>query len=441
MISKKNRSIGIKPLEEVQWGTHSCYFYQTKKDLFAFIVPYFKVGLESNEYCLWVISDIITREEAEELLRSEVKEFDKYLKKGQMAIIPYTQYYVKNNVLNLENIIKHIISTHKIILEQGYDGIRASGDLRWLKKKDLEAFLKFENRFNEEVSSLNFLGTCTYPINKFKKTEILNISNTHRFVIFKNNESFDVIESSEQKKLEDEIQKISVLSSGVAHDFNNLLTIIKGNTEMALLLMEEEKTTPLYEHLLEIQETIKSAKPLVEQLYNLSRKKAKDSEVLKEIKINRIIIKLLEMLTLFFQRNHKIPIETELDLDPELWSIKGDIGKIEQVILNLIMNAKDAMPEGGRITITTRNLIPPEARIGEYISISITDTGIGMEQDLIEHIFDPFFTTKGSKGTGLGLQIVKQIIEEHGGRIEVFSELNKGTTFKIILPASVGETI
>jgi len=210
---------------------------------------------------------------------------------------------------------------------------------------------------------------------------------------------------------------------------------------MALLLMEGDKTTPLYEHLLEIQETIKSAKPLVEQLYNLSRKKAKDSEVLKEIKINRIIIKLLEMLTLFFQRNHKIPIETELDLDPELWSIKGDIGKIEQVILNLIMNAKDAMPEGGRITITTRNLIPPEARIGEYISISITDTGIGMEQDLIEHIFDPFFTTKGSKGTGLGLQIVKQIIEEHGGRIEVFSELNKGTTFKIILPASVGETI
>jgi len=441
MISKKNRNIGIKPLEEVQWGTHSCYFYQTKKDLLAFIVPYFKVGLESNEYCLWVISDIITREEAEELLRSEVKEFDKYLKKGQMAIIPYTQYYVKNNVLNLENIIKHIISTHKIILEQGYDGIRASGDLRWLKKKDLEAFLKFENRFNEEVSSLKFLGTCTYPINKFKKTEILNISNTHRFVIFKNNGSFDVIESSEQKKLEDEIQKISVLSSGVAHDFNNLLTIIKGNTEMALLLMEEDKTTPLYEHLLEIQETIKSAKPLVEQLYNLSRKKAKDSEVLKEIKINRIIIKLLEMLTLFFQRNHKIPIETELDLDPELWSIKGDIGKIEQVILNLIMNAKDAMPEGGRITITTRNLIPPEARIGEYISISITDTGIGMEQDLIEHIFDPFFTTKGSKGTGLGLQIVKQIIEEHGGRIEVFSELNKGTTFKIILPASIGETI
>jgi len=441
MISKKNRNIGIKPLEEVQWGTHSCYFYQTKKDLLAFIVPYFKVGLESNEYCLWVISDIITREEAEELLRSEVKEFDKYLKKGQMAIIPYTQYYVKNNVLNLENIIKHIISTHKIILEQGYDGIRASGDLRWLKKKDLEAFLKFENRFNEEVSSLKFLGTCTYPINKFKKTEILNISNTHRFVIFRNNGSFDVIESSEQKKLEDEIQKISVLSSGVAHDFNNLLTIIKGNTEMALLLMEEEKTTPLYEHLLEIQETIKSAKPLVEQLYNLSRKKAKDSEVLKEIKINRIIIKLLEMLTLFFQRNHKIPIETELDLDPELWSIKGDIGKIEQVILNLIMNAKDAMPEGGRITITTRNQIPPEARIGEYISISITDTGIGMEQDLIEHIFDPFFTTKGSKGTGLGLQIVKQIIEEHGGRIEVFSELNKGTTFKIILPASIGETI
>lgn len=437
MISKDNRNIGIKPLEDVQWGTHSCYFYQSKKDLLAFLIPYFKVGLENNEYCLWIISDDITRGEAEELLRTEVKEFDRYLKKGQIAIIPYTEYYVKDGVLNLDNIIKHVISTHKLILEQGYDGIRASGDLRWLKKQDLDAFISFENRFNEAVSNLNFLGTCTYPINKFKKAEILNISNTHRFVIFKNNGSFDVIESSEQKKLEDEIQKISVLSSGVAHDFNNLLTIIKGNTDMAMLLMEEDKNHPLYEHLLEIQESIKSAKPLVEQLYNLSRKKSKDSDILKVIKINRSIIKLLEMLTLFFQRNKEAPIETELDLDPELWTIKGDSGKIEQVILNLIMNAKDAMPEGGRITITTNNVVPPKARIGEYISISIADKGSGMEQDLIEHIFDPFFTTKGSKGTGLGLQIVKQIIEDHGGWIEVFSELNKGTTFKIFLPVFV----
>ena len=437
MISNDNRNIGIKPLQDVQWGTHSCYFYQTKKDLLDFLVPYFKLGLESNEYCLWVISDDITRAEAEELLKTEIKEFERYLIKGQIAIIPYTEYYVKDNVLNLENTIKHIIGSHKLVLEQGYDGIRASGDLRWLKKKDLDAFINFENRIHEAVSNLNFLGTCTYPINKFKKAEILNISNSHRFVIFKNNGTFDVIESSEQKKLEDEIQKISVLSSGVAHDFNNLLTIIKGNTDMALLLMDEEKKHPIYEHLLEIQVSIKSAKPLVEQLYNLSRKQSNDSEVLKIIRINRSIIKLLEMLTLFFQRNKETPIETELDLDPELWPIKGDSGKIEQVILNLIMNAKDAMPEGGRITITTCNVVPPKARIGEYISISIADTGIGMEQELLEHIFDPFFTTKGSKGTGLGLQIVKQIIEEHGGWIEVFSELNKGTTFKIFLPIFV----
>ena len=437
MISNNNRSIGIKTLEDVQWGTHSCYFYQTKKDLLAFLVPYFKVGLENNEYCLWIISDEFTREEAEELLRSKIKKFDIYLKKGQINIIPYTEYYVKNNVLNLENTIKHVINSHELILEQGYDGIRASGDLRWLKKKDLDDFINFEYQFHEAVENLNFLGTCTYPINKFKKAEILNISNAHRFVIFKNNGSFDVIESSEQKKLEDEIQKISVLSSGVAHDFNNLLTIIKGNTDMAKLLMEEDKNHPIYEHLLEIQESIKSAKPLVEQLYNLSRKKSKDSKFLKIIKINRSIIKLLEMLTLFFQRNKEILIETELNLDPELWSIKGDSGKIEQVILNLIMNAKDAMPEGGRIIITTGNVIPPKARIGEYISISIADTGIGMEKELIEHIFHPFFTTKGSKGTGLGLQIVKQIIEDHGGWVEVFSELNKGTTFKIFLPVFV----
>jgi len=112
IISTESRSIGIKPLEDVQWGTHSCYFYQSKKDLLAFLIPYFKLGLERNEYCLWVISDDITKVEAEKLLKTQVKEFDKYLKKGQIAIIPYTEHYVKNDDLTLTNTIKHVITKH-----------------------------------------------------------------------------------------------------------------------------------------------------------------------------------------------------------------------------------------------------------------------------------------------------------------------------------------
>jgi len=253
------------------------------------------------------------------------------------------------------------------------------------------------------IGNKKILATCTYPINKFKKAEILNIANAHRFIIFKNNGSFDVIESSEQKKLEDEIQKISVLSSGVAHDFNNLLTIIKGNTDMAM--------------------------------NNLSRKTSKDTDIVKSINVNRIIIKLLEMLTLFFQKNDEINFETEINLDPELWKIKGDSGKIEQSILNIIINAKDAMPEGGRITISTCNIKSPKEHKGDYICISIKDTGVGMELDVIDHIFDPFFTTKGPKGTGLGLSLVYQIVEEFQGWIEVSSEINKGTIFRIYIPA------
>jgi signal transduction histidine kinase len=141
------------------------------------------------------------------------------------------------------------------------------------------------------------------------------------------------------------------------------------------------------------------------------------------------------MLALFFQKNDEIQFETEINLDPELWLINGDSGKLEQSILNIIMNAKDAMPEGGRITITTCNVKNPEGHNGEHICISIKDTGIGMEQDIIDHIFDPFFTTKGPKGTGLGLSLVNQIIEELKGWIEVSSEVNKGTTFSLFIPA------
>ena len=191
MISKGNRSIGIKKLEDVQWGTHSCYFYQAKKDLLSFLIPYFKIGLESNEYCLWITSDDITREEAEELMKSKIKEFDMYLEKGQIEIIPYAEYYFKDNVLSLENSTKHFITKHDFILDKGYDGIRVSGDARWLKKKDLDAFIDHEIRVHEAIANLKLLVTCTYPINKFKKAEILNISNVHRFIIFKNNGSFN----------------------------------------------------------------------------------------------------------------------------------------------------------------------------------------------------------------------------------------------------------
>lgn len=435
MLSKDNRSIGIEPMEDVQWGTHSCYFYQSKKDLLALLVPYFKLGLESNEVCLWIFSGDLSKEEAEEAMRSSMKDFDDYLNKGQIEIIPYTEYYTNNNSFAPEKAVKASVEKLRFALKNGYDGIRASGDLRWLKKKDLDAFIEFETRYHESISNLKLVAICTYPINKFKKTEILNISNAHRFVIFKSNGGYEIIESSEQKKVEDEIQKISVLSSGVAHDFNNLLTVIKGNTDMAITLMEEDKNNPVFEHLLEIKESIKSAKPLIDQLYNLSRIRSKDSDNVKSIKLNRIIIKLLEMLTLFFQKNEDIHFEKEINLDPELWLIKGVSGKIEQSILNVIMNAKDAMPEGGRITITTSNVKDPIEHNGDYICISIKDTGIGMEQDVIDHIFDPFFTTKGPKGTGLGLSLVNQIIEEFKGWIDVSSEVNKGTTFYIFIPA------
>jgi len=439
MLSKDGKSIGVEPMEDVQWGTHSCYFYQTKKDLLALLIPYFKLGLRNNDYCLWIVSSDLHKEEVVEAMKSNMNDFEDYLNKGQIEIIPHTDWYLKNGKFNPGNVSRSYMKIHKSALKKGYQSIRCSGDLRWLKRKDLENYIKYEMRFHDSIGNFKLVALCTYPINKFKKAEIINISKAHRYVIFKKNGGYEIIESSEQKQLEDEIQKISLLSSGVAHDFNNLLTIIKGNADMALLLMKEDKKNPIYEHLLEIQESIKSAKPLIQQLYNISRKQSEEAQIVKNIKVNRVIIKLLEMLVLFFQKNEDVQYETELSLDPELWIIKGDSVKIEQSILNLIMNAKDAMPQGGRIMITTSNVKDPEKRKGDYICISIMDTGVGMEHDIIEHIFDPFFTTKGPKGTGLGLSLVKQTTEEFKGWVEVSSEKNKGTTFKIFLPALLQE--
>ena len=144
----------------------------------------------------------------------------------------------------------------------------------------------------------------------------------------------------------------------------------------------------------------------------------------------------MEIVALFFKQNKESEIETQLDLDPELNLVNIDSGKVEQIILNLIMNAKDAMPNGGRLTITTKNILKRKISTSipkKYVNLSIEDTGTGMSSEIIDKIFEPFFTTKGSKGTGLGLPLVKKIVEEYNGWIDVSSKIDEGTVFKIYL--------
>jgi len=245
---------------------------------------------------------------------------------------------------------------------------------------------------------------------------------------------------SERKRLEERVfhsqkmEAVGRLAGGVAHDFNNLLTAILGSAELAGLYCKEDVT--LLRHLADITETAERAASLTKQLLAFSRKQMISVSILN---LNDVLDNMQRMLTRVIGED----IQLKFQRDHELGNIRADINQVEQVVVNLVVNAKDAMPGGGIISFETSNIYISEEMLdqkfnespGEYVLFSISDTGEGISKEIVDNIFEPFFTTKGiEKGTGLGLATVYGIVKQNRGIIRVYSEKEKGTTFKIYLP-------
>ena len=251
---------------------------------------------------------------------------------------------------------------------------------------------------------------------------------------------------TKQKNLEaqfhqaQKMESIGTLAGGIAHDFNNILQTISGFSE--ILLADKDRNDPDYESLEVIKQSSQKAADLIGQLLIFSRKV--ESE-LKPVDLNRQIINVSKLL------EHTIPkmIRIEHNLAQDLKIINADPLQIEQVLMNLGVNAKDAMPGGGRLILETENITldeqycktHPGAGPGEYVLLSVSDNGHGMDKETLEHIFEPFYTTKeAGKGTGLGLAMAYGVVKGHGGYIVCYSEPGPGTTFKIYFPVLITES-
>jgi PAS domain S-box-containing protein len=230
------------------------------------------------------------------------------------------------------------------------------------------------------------------------------------------------------------METVGRLAGGIAHDFNNILTVLKGYSQLSLLGLKDDD--PLKGNIKEIQNATERAAQLTNQLLAFSRRQVLDMKVLD---LNIVVRGLEKMLRRIIGEN----IELITHLDEDLGRVKTDPGQIEQVLLNLVVNAKDAMPKGGKLILETNNVQLDEnyasthlsTEPGCYVLLSVSDTGCGMSPEIKDRIFDPFFTTKDmGKGTGLGLSTVYGIVKQSGGNIWVYSELGQGTTFKIYLP-------
>ncbi|HXP15601.1 MAG TPA: ATP-binding protein [Terriglobales bacterium] len=237
----------------------------------------------------------------------------------------------------------------------------------------------------------------------------------------------------QQLRQAQKMEAIGRLAGGIAHDFNNLLMVISGYSEFLLDRMGPDPT--LRSHAQEIANAAERATSLTRQLLAFSRKQMLAPKV---VDLNGVVTENLKMLTRLIGED----IDLVMVPGSDIGAVKADPGQIEQVVMNLAVNARDAMPQGGKLTIETANVtfdanyarFHAPVKPGDYVMLAISDTGMGMDSETQTHIFEPFYTTKGLKGTGLGLSTVYGIIKQSEGYIWVYSESGKGTTFKIYLP-------
>lgn len=206
-MAQDRRKTGIDIIGDIPWGTHLCQFFQTDEDLIDILVPYFRTGLESNEFCIWVTAEPLDKEKAEEAIRRDVPGFDQYVKRGQIEIVPHAECFLKDGVFNLQRVLNDWIDKLSHAISQGYDGMRVMSNTAWLERKDWRSFTEYEEMLNNVIRKYRLLAICTYSLDKCGASELLDVISNHQFALIKRKGEWVISESAERKWLENALKE------------------------------------------------------------------------------------------------------------------------------------------------------------------------------------------------------------------------------------------
>ncbi|MFH1890347.1 MAG: MEDS domain-containing protein [Candidatus Kuenenbacteria bacterium] len=482
-MKKKNfRKTGIDIIGDVPWGTHLCQFYKTKEDLVDILAPYFKAGLENNEFCIWVTSEALSEKETGEAMRKIMPDFDQYLKKGQIEIVPYTQWYLKDGIFNLQRVFNAWINKLNQSLTKGYDGIRVAGNTAWLEQKDWADFIDYEEKVNKTIDQYQMIAICTYSLDKCGASEIIDVVNSHKSILVRREGKWECLENSERKKTEEEKIKTQVIMiaeqkkkvmaekmaeklkkeveektqevkeesqlrerfiADASHELRTPLSVLQTNLDLLSSLGNAKKPFA-YKDIKDSVEVsknqIKNLTAIIEELSLLSRGK-KPKELREKVKIETLIQEMAEELRPLAEAREISYKVNVIDRDSARNVSRSDAGGLEimgdedmlrKLVRNLISNAIKYSNRKDKIRISLRK------QKGEA-ELQVSDNGLGISKKDLPYIFERFYRTdkgrsKEKGGIGLGLAICKWITELHGGKIGVESQYGKGSTFKVSLP-------
>jgi C4-dicarboxylate-specific signal transduction histidine kinase len=467
-ISAETRKTGIEVVGDMPWGTHFCLFYETKADLLDILTSYCGSGLESGEFCLWIVAEPLTVEEATVALKDTIPGFGRYLADSSIEIVSARDWYLSGGTFDLKRVTASWLEKLARASARGYAGVRVTGDTAWLQKKDWKHFCEYEEGLNEAVANQRLAVLCTYPLAACGAMEILDVVRTHQFAVAKRHGSWDVIETAGLKQAKAEIKRLNEeleqrvlertsqlmvasealreaqaelahvnrvttmgqLAASITHELNQPLgaTVTNAHAALRWLGLQPANLEEAREALASIVDDGKRAGDVIDRMRALIKKAPPRKDGLD---INEVILGVCALTRGELAKNG-VSLQTQLAEGLPL--TQGDRVQLQQVMLNLIMNAIEAM---SAVSHGSRELlIGTSIDASGAVRITVQDSGPGLNPETFDRLFDPFYTTKAN-GMGMGLSICRSIVEAHNGRIWVSPTAGPGSTFQFILPGAV----
>ncbi|HEY5531376.1 MAG TPA: MEDS domain-containing protein [Candidatus Anoxymicrobiaceae bacterium] len=428
------RKSGIDVVGEVPWGTHLCQFYKTKDDLLNLLVPYFKAGLEDNEFCMWVTSEPLAVEDAEKALRRSVPDLDERLENEQMLIVPYTDLYMRDGYFDMQRVLNDWTAKLETALDKGFEGMRDTGNIAWLEVEDWDSFTEYEEKLNDIIGDYNMMAICTYSLDRCGVSEVIDVVANHQHTLIKREGEWSLIESSERRKArralqeaEKSLQELSYelivanrelesYARNMSHDLRSPLAAASIATDLLKEAAREDDVEGLRAEVEDatsvVQRNINKCHGLINELLTLAEAGNKPIQV-SDIDVTSLIREIVAVQKDTF-RDKRFRVIT----DEDLGTLRANETQVYQLFSNLVVNALLHNDRDNPV-IEVHKVDASGADRHRFV---VRDNGPGIPEDRLEDVFRAFSKWGTGSDAGIGLSIVKRIVEAYDGTITVHND-------------------
>jgi signal transduction histidine kinase len=445
--SSKLRSTGIDVLGDLPWGTHFCLFYETKKDFLETIVPYFKMGLENNEFCLLILPESHTKAEALAALKKTVKNFDQYITNQSFKIFSHDEWYLDRGIFKLDRIINEWKENLDKALKRGYSGLRGMGDISWLSRDAWKDFAEYEKALDDLIANYKMIILCSYPVKSIRGDEILDAVRTHQYTVAKRHRKWEIVETPELKQAKTELKKLNKeLEKKVRERTKQLALNIKQlkNSQKELRSLtkhiehvrEEERIRISREIHDELGQSLTALKMMVYSLENnlpskekrLKRKAKEISSLISKAiqKVGKIITQLrpeildtLGLASAIEWHAREIAEHTGIKVSVKSVLSETEISKeTTTAVFRIFQETLNNSVKHSKASAIKVNISSDK----HYCRMEIEDDGVGFAQN------------ENSLKKGFGIIGMKERVIMMNGEIKITSRKNKGTKVVLIIP-------